>query len=533
MVLMRNIAGQIFGAWRVKKRVGVNKDGRATWDCYCTICGFRKVISGKALLQGKNRHCSNCHSKAKNEIGKKFGYLRVIKQLDSDKHGFAVFLCRCEFLTEKVIKGSLLTVACGKEIRVKGISLRKKPKGQEACRSCSTKIFRKAVFQDLSGRQFGRLHVIDLDKVKSNEKHTSYWRCKCECDAVRSIRQDALLSGKTKSCGCLHRELAGERGHAKIKHGLTDQPIYSVYQNIIRRCYDPKCKAYSRYGGRSIKVCLPWREDICEFSNWAFVLGWKPGMTIDRKDNDGDYCPENCQIITRCEHALKTHSDRGTAFLLEGNPIAIRPIAKKSNVTPNSVRTLLAIRYNEKEIVEIGKLEFHQRRYIIQQARKKIKTDISLSKNIKKIGSYSKPPLGKSSYRAMLSRCYNQNNLSFRYYGSKCIGVCPEWILGGYDRFILDMGLPPEGSYHIDRLFVDRDYSPQNCRWVTASENSKRRKRQLSKEEFALSGCVPAGNLLENWLEEHGVLRGDALNIIRLGVRGLKKYVNNLKLMQE
>ena len=62
---MRNIAGQTFGVWRVEKRVGATKDGRATRDCYCTICGFRKVIPGKALLQGKNRHCSNCHSKAK------------------------------------------------------------------------------------------------------------------------------------------------------------------------------------------------------------------------------------------------------------------------------------------------------------------------------------------------------------------------------------------------------------------------------------------------------------------------------------
>lgn len=96
-----------------------------------------------------------------------------------------------------------------------------------------------------------------------------------------------------------------------MKHQLRRR-----YYHIKDRCYNPNNKAYKRYGGRGIKMCDEWFNDYFSFEKWALENGYKPELQIDRVDNDGNYCPENCKFVTNKENSQHKCSTR--YFTLNG-----------------------------------------------------------------------------------------------------------------------------------------------------------------------------------------------------------------------
>jgi hypothetical protein len=152
------------------------------------------------------------------------------------------------------------------------------------------------------GQRFGRLVVIGQDLAVPRRKHQRAWALRCDCGAYRSVPTNRLISGKTRSCGCLRREVTTARltshGHARKGNQTAE---YRAWCGIMDRCLNPTNKGYPYYGGRGITVDPRWLD----FSTFLADLGPRPSpaYSVDRVDNALGYAPGNVRWATRGEQA--------------------------------------------------------------------------------------------------------------------------------------------------------------------------------------------------------------------------------------
>jgi hypothetical protein len=149
---------------------------------------------------------------------------------------------------------------------------------------------------DLRGQKFSRLLVLSEWGVKGKDK---YWRCMCDCGKEVIASSNNLRQGRVRSCGCLQKDLISQRDiERNTKHNLWGTKLYGVWSAMKSRCLNPNNKNYKYYGARGITVCQEWKESFKCFYDWAMANRYQEGLTIDRKNNDGNYDPENCQWVS-------------------------------------------------------------------------------------------------------------------------------------------------------------------------------------------------------------------------------------------
>ena len=180
---------------------------------------------------------------------------------------------------------------------------------------------------DLTGKKFGRLVVIEgIEKRSKNGR--VLWKCLCDCGNYSTVCSSDLKSGNTKSCGC------GEIEN-RITHGMSKHKCFKTWDGMMRRCYSEKHMAYHNYGGRGISVVKQWRESPKVFIEWMVANGWEKGLEIDRIDNDGDYMPENCRIVTTMENHNNTRYNR--RFIAYGENLTVGEASRKYKIRYSTI----------------------------------------------------------------------------------------------------------------------------------------------------------------------------------------------------
>jgi hypothetical protein len=179
------------------------------------------------------------------------------------------------------------------------------------------------------GQKFGRLTVDQY--LGQGPKGLSIVRCRCDCGSEHDVVLSRLSTGRSSSCGCVSRE----RGAIQLmKHGMSDDPAYHAYIGMIKRTVDPENPGFHNYGGRGVKVCDRWLSGV-EFFLTDMGPRPSPQHSIDRIDNDGDYCPENCRWATKRDQAI----NRSTTVWLEldGHKMCSLDVAREIGVNRTTI----------------------------------------------------------------------------------------------------------------------------------------------------------------------------------------------------
>ncbi len=194
--------------------------------------------------------------------------------------------------------------------------------------------------QDFSGVRVSKL--LGLGPVRKRGQHV-IWRCRCDCGAITEVAathlQEVLKGSRgTHSCGCQRRASAAAR---QTTHGHSDTPEYAIWRSMITRCGTKSDTNYHKYGARGIRVCEAWLGPA-GFMAFITHAGWRPNkrMSIDRKNNDGNYEPGNVHWTSAASQAMNRRNTRHVTW--KGREMPLRDACEVANVNYKIIHNRLS-----------------------------------------------------------------------------------------------------------------------------------------------------------------------------------------------
>ena len=191
-------------------------------------------------------------------------------------------------------------------------------------------------YKNLVGEKVGKITVIEY--AGPDDHGRALWKCKCECGTV-FVRQSSTIVKSIKNnlkshCGC---------SPSLKTHGLSqsNKKLFWVWAAMIQRCHNEKNKDFYAYGARGIAVCDQWRHTFEHFCIWALSNGYDETLTIDRKDNNGNYDESNCRfvpLIVQMNNQRKTRK-----FEWRGVIYSLSELSEISGFKRNTLRQRLLI----------------------------------------------------------------------------------------------------------------------------------------------------------------------------------------------
>lgn len=178
---------------------------------------------------------------------------------------------------------------------------------------------------NLAGKIFGDLLVLE---DRGNDVYgSSLWECRCACGIVKIIKATHLMNGKTKSCGCGVAKAAIRKSTI---HGMSRTLLY-------RRWIAMKARVKTNPNYAHISICARWDS----FENFAqdMELGFMPELTLERIDNMGNYCPENCRWASRKEQQRNRRNNNIISHA--GFSMTVQEWGEILEIKPNTIITRL------------------------------------------------------------------------------------------------------------------------------------------------------------------------------------------------
>ena len=178
----------------------------------------------------------------------------------------------------------------------------------------------------------------------------TYWWCQCDCvnKTIKMIYSNSLQNGDTQSCGCLYKYTSTNL----TKHKLSHTVEYNIWKAIKNRCYNTNFVHYKDYGGRGVKMCERWLNNPELFIE---DMGPRPSekYSIERIDNNKDYCPENCRWATRKEQA---NNRRNNVYLEYNNEkLTVSQWGERLNLRPSTISKRIQLGWCIEDILKNNK----------------------------------------------------------------------------------------------------------------------------------------------------------------------------------